>query len=82
VTAVPTNAPNAATDVITPRCEFIWQCPDKCTPPERCERRATVRVTFGCASTICTKALHLMLLCRRCAEQADRIGKVLARRPL
>lgn len=65
-----------------PRCQVLWQCPDKCLPATRCPDRAEYRVSFRCTTSSCDHAADMVLMCDRCAGQADVIGAVLARRPL
>lgn len=83
MTAAAEVTPDVLTDSTAgPQCEASFQCPDQCTPPVRCTDPAAVRVTFRCSTPGCTKATHVMLLCRYCGAHADAIGTVLARRPL
>lgn len=82
MTATVEPAPVTDVDPTPPRCQVRWQCPDKCLPPTRCPDRTEFRVTFRCPSPACGCAGELVLMCTKCAEHADVLGAVLARRPM
>jgi hypothetical protein len=80
--ASPSVALGATSTMQRPQCQALLQCAEQCCDPQPCERPATTRVSFRCASGQCDHASDLLLLCTVCTTQADAIGHVLAWRAL